>query len=281
MSTGVLNGIGIIQSSVKWNKKMKWIAAEDLNLTSVLHSDEDSETSDGDETFELLDDESFLSFTSCIDGVLDDDIDDCLTFEGFEISRSAKLLRSKKKWKKGKAHRQVKTFCTYFPREVRNKKRLRINHRIYKRRVEEIRRRKCPSVKGLGKLETDIIPQMSAFSLDDENLPSFLDAEVALRLVCLQSRELTPDDYELLLALDDSVEPKTISNDVLRNFETSVLTDSDCLGEYNSCAVCKELYVCGAQVKILPCDHVFHSDCIDTWLKVSSTNCPLDGLPVC
>ncbi|XP_072038873.1 E3 ubiquitin-protein ligase RNF115-like [Amphiura filiformis] len=40
------------------------------------------------------------------------------------------------------------------------------------------------------------------------------------------------------------------------------------------CPVCKEEYACGDLVKQMPCSHLFHPDCIVTWLEMHNT-CPV------
>jgi len=42
----------------------------------------------------------------------------------------------------------------------------------------------------------------------------------------------------------------------------------------DACAVCQDAYHLGQDVLWVPCDHVFHRDCILPWLKSSST-CPI------
>ncbi|XP_071732811.1 probable E3 ubiquitin-protein ligase RHC2A [Rutidosis leptorrhynchoides] len=49
--------------------------------------------------------------------------------------------------------------------------------------------------------------------------------------------------------------------------ETDVVTESHC-------AVCKEAFELQAQVKQMPCQHLYHSDCILPWLSLRNT-CPL------
>ena len=41
-----------------------------------------------------------------------------------------------------------------------------------------------------------------------------------------------------------------------------------------SCAICIENHVCGDNVRILPCRHIFHKKCIDPWLHERQT-CPI------
>ena len=42
----------------------------------------------------------------------------------------------------------------------------------------------------------------------------------------------------------------------------------------DSCPICKEEYSLKEHVKRLPCKHIFHSNCVNTWLKMHG-NCPL------
>eukprot|EP00457_Paulinella_chromatophora_P010910 gb/GEZN01011029.1/.p1 GENE.gb/GEZN01011029.1/~~gb/GEZN01011029.1/.p1 ORF type:complete len:379 (-),score=27.32 gb/GEZN01011029.1/:57-1151(-) len=43
----------------------------------------------------------------------------------------------------------------------------------------------------------------------------------------------------------------------------------------HSCSVCLSPLVDGARPQALPCMHVFHSDCIEGWLKRGSNQCPI------
>ena len=42
-----------------------------------------------------------------------------------------------------------------------------------------------------------------------------------------------------------------------------------------TCAICVDDFVKGVRIKTLPCDHKFHSKCIDEWLSNYSSLCPL------
>jgi len=43
----------------------------------------------------------------------------------------------------------------------------------------------------------------------------------------------------------------------------------------NSCSICLEDYEPGEQIRVLPCQHTFHSSCIFPWLTERSPTCPL------
>ena len=42
----------------------------------------------------------------------------------------------------------------------------------------------------------------------------------------------------------------------------------------NDCSICLEIFKNNESVISLPCNHIFHHECIQTWLK-NSNNCPL------
>lgn len=42
-----------------------------------------------------------------------------------------------------------------------------------------------------------------------------------------------------------------------------------------SCSICTEDFVKGEDIRVLPCDHKFHPECVDPWLLNVSGTCPL------
>ncbi|XP_054769470.2 uncharacterized protein LOC129277298 [Lytechinus pictus] len=111
------------------------------------------------------------------------------------------------------------------------------------------------------------------------------EANLLCFLLDLQHREMTPEDYDMLLQLDDKIAPKTIEGAKLASLRTvtvvDVATDGPGKGipwEDSQCAVCMEPYEQNQTVKFLPCEHFFHSNCIEMWLNNSGNTCPLDGL---
>jgi Ring finger domain len=116
-------------------------------------------------------------------------------------------------------------------------------------------------------------------------VPGGLPAQLAF-----VDRDFGPDDYETLLALDERIPSKGISTRELdRHTALTVVTPSSPLDltgddaaaavaasskESKECAVCLDVPSLGQCVRRLRCMHVFHADCIDTWLKTSRT-CPV------
>jgi hypothetical protein len=45
-------------------------------------------------------------------------------------------------------------------------------------------------------------------------------------------------------------------------------------GEEEKCSVCLSEFEDKEEIKILPCKHLYHPECIDIWLKKNST-CPV------
>eukprot|EP00928_Gymnodinium_smaydae_P046273 TRINITY_DN30826_c0_g1_i2.p1 TRINITY_DN30826_c0_g1~~TRINITY_DN30826_c0_g1_i2.p1 ORF type:complete len:298 (-),score=41.71 TRINITY_DN30826_c0_g1_i2:98-991(-) len=96
-------------------------------------------------------------------------------------------------------------------------------------------------------------------------------------LVRLQFRDVTPEDYDLLCSLDDTV-PKR--DRVPRSLvaQLPVVPSCDCEGAV--CPVCLCDLLPNSQVVRLPCLHAFHSDCLSRWLTQCKGTCPLCTLPI-
>jgi hypothetical protein len=130
-----------------------------------------------------------------------------------------------------------------------------------------------------------------------------VDAATYRLLRQLERREIAPEDYELLGRLDEGVKPKTLGREHLQRFTTRIYiapsiventTASDLLhfgvasparcapSSVDVCGVCINGYEDGDELRMLPCSHYFHRDCIDHWLLNSAATCPsckLDLLP--
>jgi len=93
------------------------------------------------------------------------------------------------------------------------------------------------------------------------------------QLLELCNRDLTPEDYELLLRLDETVEKKTVKQETLSSLsESTVESESQCS---ELCTICMCNYGMGEKIKNLPCTHFFHVDCIVPYLSSYGQSCPV------
>jgi hypothetical protein len=63
------------------------------------------------------------------------------------------------------------------------------------------------------------------------------------------------------------------SAETIKNLKI-ITTMKEHVDKHKECAVCKVEYTEGEEVILLPCDHLFHSECIKTWLQMHNT-CPI------
>lgn len=103
-----------------------------------------------------------------------------------------------------------------------------------------------------------------------------LASEAQLQVLAreLQFRDITPEDYSLLLLLDNSVAPKTAGGSFVDSLPSRILGAKEDI----VCAVCLDHIPEGQTVRTLPCGHEFHTACIRQWLTASSNRCPADGI---
>jgi len=65
----------------------------------------------------------------------------------------------------------------------------------------------------------------------------------------------------------------------LRNRQYKFLSDK--LQELNkNCSICFDDFEPSSKVKVLPCEHGFHKECITRWLTKESYTCPVCRKPV-
>lgn len=105
--------------------------------------------------------------------------------------------------------------------------------------------------------------------------------ERLLRIV--EGDDIKPEDYDLLLLLDNNNTKATLKNEEIDKFPVLVIGDktseqdnrlsTDDTGS-PLCEICHEAWEEGMEVRRLPCGHVFCKGCIDRWLKENSQKCP-------
>ena len=238
------------------------------------------------------------SGNGCVDNFQNDFAHQWASIDDYDLNycgrKASKFSLIKRAQYNSKARKQV--FGKFYPErqrfalETRQKKASR-NEFYNKRKKELDLTRKAESVEKFENIslgitgETDFEAEEELmeddggleFTLCEENAPDDLQSDVLDFLLDLQDREITPGDYEYLLRLDESVPKKTISEDRIASLETEIATE---LHVSETCGVCMESYVVGDTRKFLPCKHVFHACCVDTWLRHNSTRCPLDNKDV-
>jgi len=109
----------------------------------------------------------------------------------------------------------------------------------------------------------------------------------------LQGREITENDYETLLQLDQPstgnhqhngipVDLAGLPEYLINNLPTfKVGKSSKYLLPGRQCRLCLQQYKQGQFLRPLPdCGHVFHRSCIDKWLTEDHRCCPIDRTPV-
>jgi hypothetical protein len=87
-------------------------------------------------------------------------------------------------------------------------------------------------------------------------------------LLDLQTRDLTPEDFELLCLLDETVQKATLSSTTVQNFKECIVD------EPVECGVCLGELDIGELAKLMPCGHKFHPECIRKWLVDYNDSCP-------
>ncbi|XP_029282047.1 E3 ubiquitin-protein ligase arkadia [Cottoperca gobio] len=90
------------------------------------------------------------------------------------------------------------------------------------------------------------------------------------------SEDLQGNDYEALLAFEErqgSVVSKKLSRREIQMFPTKTFQSANSAGN-SQCQICFCDYTDGEKLRMLPCFHDYHVQCIDRWLK-DNTTCPI------
>ncbi|CAF4578886.1 unnamed protein product [Rotaria sp. Silwood2] len=96
----------------------------------------------------------------------------------------------------------------------------------------------------------------------------------------LANREITENDYDILLQLDNAQNAAVmgIPENIVKSMPTERVHERSRLLQHGEqCRLCLRSYQIGERVRRLPCRHKFHIDCIDGWLLHSHPTCPIDG----
>lgn len=80
-----------------------------------------------------------------------------------------------------------------------------------------------------------------------------------------QTTEAAVEDHQEGIAPAQAVTPAAVATG----------KDSTSNDENLGCSICTEDFEKGQDLRVLPCDHKFHSECVDPWLLNVSGTCPL------
>lgn len=89
----------------------------------------------------------------------------------------------------------------------------------------------------------------------------------------LQYRDINPEDYQMLLLLDQSKEWPTLSASEFNMLVKRTCTDSE-VGSH--CAICLEKFTQETECVAMKCGHILHIDCGRNWLTNHRSECPID-----
>ena len=91
-------------------------------------------------------------------------------------------------------------------------------------------------------------------------------------------REIGPEDYELLMLLNEKPSTKVLEEHELCQVCETFTADESYDDAGASCAVCLNQMGAGEELCRLACQgrHIFHSHCISEWLRTASRCCPVD-----
>lgn len=90
---------------------------------------------------------------------------------------------------------------------------------------------------------------------------------------------VSPSDYEFQIAqfadLDNTIRGSPpAAKRVVEELSLITLTEEDVANSKSLCAVCKDVFLVEEKARLLPCSHIYHSDCILPWLGIRNT-CPV------
>jgi hypothetical protein len=102
-----------------------------------------------------------------------------------------------------------------------------------------------------------------------------ISLETFRELQLLQTREITEEDYDLLLLLHAKPSTKVFEKGELREVSEAFSTTSKL---DDACAVCLGPMCAGEELCRLSCEgrHTYHRSCIHEWLTTASRCCPID-----
>mmetsp|Transcript_5702 Transcript_5702/g.13232 ORF Transcript_5702/g.13232 Transcript_5702/m.13232 type:complete len:449 (+) Transcript_5702:103-1449(+) len=103
------------------------------------------------------------------------------------------------------------------------------------------------------------------------------DAMYRMLVEIANGRDITPEDFDLLVQLDKDNHVSTLDQDAVQAFEIITVESSGAAETDGKCLICLEPFAeqeKDFELRRLPCQHMYCRECIDYWLTSSSVKCP-------
>ena len=138
--------------------------------------------------------------------------------------------------------------------------------------------------KGIARAMLETLPIVKFGDKDDKPITPTRDIELG------RSERADPNDPAAARATEAPIADSSVHNDKVDTEPELVKTETvdgtndserrktqDGTNTDNglACSVCTDDFVKGQDIRVLPCDHKFHPECIDPWLLNVSGTCPL------
>ncbi|KAJ3302257.1 hypothetical protein HDV03_005196 [Kappamyces sp. JEL0829] len=114
--------------------------------------------------------------------------------------------------------------------------------------------------------------QQFASLINESDVATFIPETVNIGDYAMGQRGLDDIITRLMELHDRENLPPAASQDTLNRLPRLAFKNSE--HEHKECPVCQDDYAEGVETIVLPCHHMFHPDCILSWLKVNGT-CPV------
>jgi hypothetical protein len=124
--------------------------------------------------------------------------------------------------------------------------------------------------------EEDSINEDDYFYMDVEYMTISLPLGENTQTIIINHRDFETMTYDSSLDAPDMDQwfKTTVSTPSMTHDNFPIHTVTTINGECRSCCICLNDFGFGDKVKILPCIHQFHCDCINTWLNKNKI-CPI------
>lgn len=92
-------------------------------------------------------------------------------------------------------------------------------------------------------------------------------------------RRAVPLVFLMALMAQEGRQSNAAADGDIAALPSQTVQDVASLGEQNTCTICIEDFKDGDDLKTLPCLHIYHSACIDSWLQ-RDNSCPICKTPI-